>query len=520
MNRTTATILLLLLLAGTIASAQPTTEVRKSETSGIEFFTTNYGIFGSNVARGAGGLFYPRGSGLQYIFGSGLWFGARKTVDDSMTALSFITYNPNSGNSWAAPGGWTTDPRRPSTFTDLIAYSPEYNRTTGAWSLNSAPRPGWALWNRGATPTLGDPGTYVADSASRTMAISGTPAFVPGVSEQYVSRYHDGDTSRYEGETQRGLPIGLQIEQNVYGFAQTGFENIVILHYRIINVSADTLYDCFASQAMDPDLGNGTNDFASYYTPRPGLATGYVYSSNNLGDATRFGALVQTLLESPAMETFREPNRINFIRHDKHVYDSSEQVGLATFMNWTIDIDAKSPAERYQFMASRTLSTHVPGSDVRTLLSAGPFNMRPGDTARFAIGFTILPDLHIPPTGASGAQPQIEAAAEKVLAMYRAMPVSTVRESRREESSLTIGALHPNSARDRATLELRLADRAMVRVELIDMLGRVMRSRESGMLETGDHSVALDLAGVTAGSYVVTIEADGVRQSRRLIVAN
>ena len=497
-------------------NAQEPYETRKSQTSGVEFSVSNYGIFGQNLMSDSG-LYYPRGSGRGYLFSSGLWFGARKSVDDSVVDLSIITYNHGSGESWVDPGGWRRTAPEANTYLDRISYSPEYRGSDGVWIGPSPRRPAWPLWNEGNSgPTLFDPGTFIGDSASREPGVlSGVPAFVPGVSEQFVSRFHDGNLARYEGDQVPGLPLGLQFEENIYAFAQPGLDNIVILHYRIINVSGDTLMDCHAARLSDPDLGKSSNDHSSYYAPRAELGSVYTFSESTMGDGTRFGTFVETLLESPAVD--EQPGEHHgFIRHDRRRYDRSEQVGATTVWNVGIEDIPISPAMRYRFMASGRLDGDNGPGDKRTLLATGPFTMLPGDTARFVIGLTILPDLHGPN---AGAQPVIEAAAEKVIRLYESESISGVRENRSNGGALSIGAIHPNPASGSSTtLDLILPHRSAPRIQLVDALGRVALVRELGMLEAGTHSIRLDLDGVTPGVHQVIIETGAEHDSQTLIV--
>src|SRR5687768_7717075 len=79
-------------------------EVIRNKISNVEFFMSNYGIFGLDVAQGKAGGFWPRRSNNAYIFGGGVWFGAQKNVGGELKSLSVISYDPNSGNSWMTPG--------------------------------------------------------------------------------------------------------------------------------------------------------------------------------------------------------------------------------------------------------------------------------------------------------------------------------------------------------------------------------------------------------------------------------
>ena len=89
-------------------------DLEQNTVSNIQFYTTNYGIFGLNVAQNRGGGFWPRGSENQYIFAGGVWFGAVKlkpndTINHQTKKYVTITYNPNNGGSWMVPGRMNPD---------------------------------------------------------------------------------------------------------------------------------------------------------------------------------------------------------------------------------------------------------------------------------------------------------------------------------------------------------------------------------------------------------------------------
>jgi hypothetical protein len=505
--------------AMTAASAQSPFVLRFSLQSGVKFNTTSYGVFGvSPAVVNTPGFFYPRMSNIGYMCGSGLWFGTRKRRGDSLVDLTFITFDPNTGQSWASPGEWRADDSVRPVEQTYIGYSPDYDRATGVW-LPWTRSLGWPLWSDGRSPVkLSNPGTVVSNAADRDTAISGIPAFVPGVTEQFVSRYHDGSLARYQDAEADGHPIGLQIEQNVYAFDESAFGNVVILHYRIINVSDDTLFDCHVGQMIDVELGSSANDHACFYAPRIELGTAYVFSDTTYSDGRKHGTLLQTLLETPAVERSRESSRFNFIRHDRMEYALVEEIGATTFQRWSptyTDTDPPTHADRYNFMAARERDTDERQRNVATLLATGPFNMLPGDTARYVIALTVLPDLKQPP---GGVIPEIEEAAENVLALYRGTMVSRVRHGRGDAEAFSIGAVLPNPATGRATVALRLPHRATARIELVDMLGRVVLTRESGMLESGERTIGIDFAGIAPGVYLLSVESEGIARSTRVVV--
>lgn len=79
-------------------------------------------------------------------------------------------------------------------------------------------------------------------------------------------------------------------------------------------------------------------------------------------------------------------------------------------------------------------------------------------------------------------------------------------------------AARPNPVAGRGVVALTL-DRAMdVRVRLFDVTGREVATLAEGALAAGTTDVAVDATGLSAGVYVLRVEADGQTATRRLTV--
>ncbi|KXK52997.1 MAG: T9SS type A sorting domain-containing protein [Candidatus Kapabacteria bacterium] len=80
-------------------------------------------------------------------------------------------------------------------------------------------------------------------------------------------------------------------------------------------------------------------------------------------------------------------------------------------------------------------------------------------------------------------------------------------------------ALAPNPSRESTELEFRLAGHSTVTVTISDVQGKtvntVMHQQE---MEPGEHQLTIPTAGLPIGTYVVTVEANGSRQSQLLRV--
>ncbi len=101
----------------------------------------------------------------------------------------------------------------------------------------------------------------------------------------------------------------------------------------------------------------------------------------------------------------------------------------------------------------------------------------------------------------------------------------TVWEPKTPANELAAGAVgarlsapFPNPVRGRASLALALEQPQDVRVEVFDTLGRRVAGLQDGPLAAGDHTLALDAAGLPSGLYVVRAVGDAFALSTRTTV--
>lgn len=426
-------------------------ESLQNKASNVQFYSTNYGVFGLNPAgTSAPGGWWPRGSNNGYIFGGGLWFAALKKVAgiDSLQKLCAIGYNPNSGAGWFVPGrvSYPLDKSAADGSPDAIQkyrmyFSTDYNNGTGKpYDPKDLSGWNWPVWDVSLMDSLRTNrylGFYVDDKNSRDVTVyKKGPAIISG--EDIFSTYKDTDLSRYEQGRSKalaeGYPLGLQVEQTVYSWGFGLYADFFFLRYMVINTSSDTLQKCYVAPAMDMDIGFAGNDHSSIVIPdksQDNLNLAAQWSDYTSGDGTRgYGYIGADFLESPAVwragdsagvdgqgNTLRVGDSIGvdgqgntirlhaddlyFIRHDKRVFEQKEQIGLTTFRSWLIAEDPKKSNERYDFLSSARRDVDPGPGDKRFLMATGPFNMRPGDTARVVVGimFAYQPNRSQAPTG-------------------------------------------------------------------------------------------------------------------------
>lgn len=400
-------------------------DLQENTVSNIEFYVTNYGIFGFNTAAGGGigGGYWPRGSLNQYIFGGGVWFGALKKFNQDTVPLVLVTYNPNSGLSWTVPGRinaggptstlnedtWDVDVNDTKTYRSY--FSTDFNLSSGS-ALNTDDGPAWPIWDFSSNPfdTLKVNryfGQYVDNPVERSRDYhSKGPAFIS--EEDIFATYKDTDLNYYEGgNAQRrseGYPLQLQFEEMIYSWGFGRYKDFIFIKYEITNYSPDTLFKCWLAPVLDVDLARApntrlgaSNDRTTFYFQDSSLNLAYQWTNSDLGESNvGFGYLGFDFLESPAtfqaydedgLPTFDPEN--GYVRKDKKFFEGSEQLGLVSMRNWNIQDDPKENAERYAFISEPILDGDNGPGDKRFMMSTGPFNMRPADTVRVVVGIML-----------------------------------------------------------------------------------------------------------------------------------
>ena len=99
------------------------------------------------------------------------------------------------------------------------------------------------------------------------------------------------------------------------------------------------------------------------------------------------------------------------------------------------------------------------------------------------------------------------------------LPTTVADEPGAAPAVLSLEAPSPNPARGRVSLSYTLPAAGAVRLDVFDILGRLVARLEAAEQAAGIHTLAWDASGVAPGVYVVRLDADGRHLSRRLVVA-
>ncbi|HLT48740.1 MAG TPA: T9SS type A sorting domain-containing protein, partial [Rubricoccaceae bacterium] len=91
-------------------------------------------------------------------------------------------------------------------------------------------------------------------------------------------------------------------------------------------------------------------------------------------------------------------------------------------------------------------------------------------------------------------------------------PVSGIPEA------YTLRPVYPNPTRGRAVVPFVVPTAGRVRVAVYDVLGREVAVLADGLHGAGAHEAVLDGAGLASGVYVVVLEGEAARATRKLTI--
>ena len=296
---------------------------------------TNDGRFGWDPeAQVPGGGRWLRGTNEGYIFGAGVWVGA---IVDGAKQVS-VGYNPINIQTELVPGNLPNEPGYTDP-TEIVYISTDYP--------NNALPP----WPKGY------------DEDGLVITVSQMDSWC---------QFNDLDPSQ---QFESGKPLGALITAETYSW-NTSFRDmwdIAFISYTIKNINPDqkAWEDAYIGFAMDPDIGNSSNDLGGCF---PDLNLGFAY---NPPDS----------LAGIEEDWTHPPGYIGIKFLDGPSKDPvTGAAKMTTFAIWATDFVPNSDEIRYDLLSRGTYDTlDVDPADKRIFVSSGPFSLDYGDSVRFVI---------------------------------------------------------------------------------------------------------------------------------------
>ncbi len=335
------------------------------DVNNIRMFVTNRGSFSWDLATGASGLEFPKGTGKTAVFASGPWI-AGKVNGEIRVAIAEYSFEYAPGP--ILPDGTPADP------------GPDRYRVYKINRGDGPENPDYAQWP-------------VEDGAP--VNPDGTPMVLGDQTLWAV--YNDADPGVHAN--MQTAPLGLEIQQTTFGFDRTGpLGNVVFIKFLIINKGGNTIDSTYVSIWSDPDLGQADNDLVGCDVE---TSFGFCYNGSNV-DA-QYGssppAVGYDFFKGPIGDDGVELPMTSF---NKYINGTDPQTAEETF-NYMKGVDPDGGVALHtdpitgQVKAFMVDGDPVTGAgwldenpaDRRLMLTAGPFTFAPGDTQE-VVGAIII----------------------------------------------------------------------------------------------------------------------------------
>ena len=363
---------------------------KKHDVNQVELYITNFGKIGQ-LNNWIGG-WWPKGSGHNYMFGAGSWFG---TIDHNMgDTLVTIGYSTYDGSSEFVPG--TEDVSLEDPHAVIYMY-----------------------------PTYWPPPVSVFPMApEKSISYQDSWCAYNDLDPDY---HHPGDTR----------PIEIEVYQTIYAWGTRYIEDIIFIKYEFKNVSDAPLTDCYFGVVTDNDIGDeagNSNDIMAGIVGRWYVIDGeslwvdnlsYQWQEEPESGWTEFPGIIGYDFLQTAWDLVENADKDNdgildqYERDSAYFYnhlpdslwdtdyddvpdwrDPSEipQIGMAALKRFYLGYQPSNDKERYRTLAGYNYETGVyepwdttasVPADQRYLQCSGPFDLGIDSVMTMVIGIVF-----------------------------------------------------------------------------------------------------------------------------------
>jgi len=479
----------------------------------IEFGITNYGKLGMPC-------YWPKGSGHNYIFGSGIWIGAI----DSMTCDTMVSigYGPHGGEVEFAPGLYGQDPNAP--YVIIYMY----------------------------------PDPWPAPIDSFPMAPQ-----IPNSDQDSWCCYNDCDSTYHMPNDTK--PIGIEVYQTVYVWVDSLVADMAFLTFEIKNVLHKPIKNLYAGYCTDWDIGNESgphaNDICSAIIGRWYVVNGESIWVDNLAFQWQIedepnwddvGAIGIDLLQTPFdLQWGQDKDNDGILdqyERDSSYYvnnlppgkwdvdndglfdwrDPSEnpQLGMTAYKRFTLSLEPNKDNERYLTLAGYNFRTGqyepydtiIPQpDDQRFLVASGPFELMPDSSVTIVLGIMLTywdrNNHTIPDT-------ELVLLDHRLQSYYNINWRLDVKEISSINPEIQNFYIRPNPTRNWATVNFSLRKPNYVTLKLYNSLGQLVRNILDENKQSGEYSIRINTNGLASGTYFLLLKTGSEIKSRRLVIIN
>ena len=513
----------LLLLASTRnpVSTNRIHEIKVHDINNVEMCISNYGKVGQDIT-GEAGCWWPTGSGQNYIYGAGIWFGVRDPIGGGLyDTLVTIGYGPHGGETEFVPG---LDGQSAGADYVIIYMYP-------------------------------DPWPAPVDT-------------FPMAPQDTVSHqdswccYNDLDEDAHiPGDTR---PIGIEVYQTVYAWDQSPVQDIIFITWEVKNVTYNTLQDCIIGFCADCDVGfevgSYANDICSgivgqwYIVDGDSIwvdKCGYQWQEEEESGWASFpGVIGCDMVQTPfdlvpghdkdgdgIPDEYERDSMYYWLNVPQNLWDVDgdgvpdwrdpsqwPQYSMTAFKRFTLNLDPNLDNERYMTLAGYNFMTGLyepydtippQPDDQRFLQACGPFDLDPDCSVILIMAFMFADwyGLYETPDTAVALVDQY---AEEWYEMYWHLYTGLEEVSGKKVTSSF--SMMPNPMIDRAQLQFNLTQPCHVTVTVYNTVGQLIKHVVDEERLAGQHSVVIDADNLSSGTYFAVLKAGSHNRTRAFVV--
>jgi serine protease len=314
---------------------------------------------------------------------------------------------------------------------------------------------------------IGAPGTQVSDVVRNTGAgsdedfqsVVNVSGMEPGIISDFdaIGKFNDsGPTSN--------SPLNILITHHAYAWQNAPDNKYVMVQYWIKNNGASAINGLSAGLFADWDIPLYSNNKCSTDN---GRKLGYIWSTDTSG----LYAGIKVLNINGGWNHYALDNIAN---------------------NGGIEMtDGYDETEKFQSMTTMRAdagTSTVPGNDVLSVVSTGPFNVNPGDSVEASFALVAGEDLSI-----------IQDASDNAQIKYNNVLASVEPISLADRTSLI--QVYPNPSKAQSRIEFSLGQAGQTELSIYNSLGVKVKTILSEKLNSGRYTLVVDMTELSSGTY-------------------
>jgi hypothetical protein len=276
-------------------------------------------------------------------------------------------------------------------------------------------------------------------------------------------------------------PLSVEITQHSWAWADTPYDDYVVLQYAIENNSGAGIDDLYIGLYMDWDVGGSTDNEGAYDSA---TCCGYMFDDG--ADSSHVGLVA---IDPDTPSSFR------FVHNPTYVHP----YGMVR------DVD------KYAFMSGAVIDTLTwEQADWSMVMVYGPHDFEDGQS--LDISFAVV-----------GGEGKSDLLANALAARSKAATYIAEERTPTSPSRFMVHSSSPNPARDRTVISYEIPRSQRVSAEIFDVTGRLVRRLAGGVASVGRHSVQWDCTNeagkpVSPGIYFCRVSTEDKARASKIVV--